>query len=76
MQFDVNTLNCENFQLSEWNFYYKCSYDQGWFLLHLAKTDQVVHNLWHFFHNFRLNSYNSKTISWAEIQHTSRATLA
>ena len=65
-----NTLTCANFQISIWNFNYKCSYDQGCLVLHLASFDKVFQNLWHFFHNFRFNSYNLKTTCWAEIQHT------
>ena len=29
MQIDVIALICTNTQLSNYNFYYKCSYDQG-----------------------------------------------
>ena len=67
MQIDVNRLICVNFQLSNWNFHYKCSYDQGWLVLHLARIDKVIQNLWHVFYTVRLNSYNSKTTCWAEI---------
>ena len=58
MQIDVNTLTCTNFELSNWIFYYKCSYDQRWLVLHLARIDKVVQNLWNFFYNLTI---------WAEI---------
>ena len=45
MQIDVNTLTYKNLQLLNINFYYKCSYDQGCLILHLAKIDKVVQNL-------------------------------
>ena len=41
MQIDENTLTCANFQLSNWNFNYKCS-DQGWLILNLTIIDKVV----------------------------------
>ena len=59
MQIDENTLTCANFQLSNWNFNYKCS-DQGWLVLNLTIIDKVVQNLWHFVHNFRFNDSTRK----------------
>ena len=67
MHIDVDTLSFSNFQLSNWNFNYKCSYGQSYLVLHSARVDEVIQDLWNFFHNFLFNSYNSKTISWAEI---------
>ena len=61
MQIDVNKYKHKKYNK------YKYSYDQSCLVLHLARIDKVVQNLWHFFHNFWFKSYNSKTISWAWI---------
>ena len=41
MQIDVKSLTRVNFQLSNWNLNYKCSYGQGWLVLHLAGIGEV-----------------------------------
>ena len=45
MQIDVKAWICANFQLLNYNFYYKCNYDQGWLVLHLARINRVFKNL-------------------------------
>ena len=42
MYIDVTTLTCANFQLSNYNFYYKYSYDQVWLVLQSARIDKGV----------------------------------
>ena len=65
MEIDVNMLICANFQLLYYNFNYECRYGQGRLVLHLGRINELVKNLWHFFHNFRLNSAAAITrLSW------------